>query len=125
MAISKELNQAISDTYQNQSIGQELVGAINASSNMVQAPRVATISTSLSPQSDYRVLLNSTSGSPVVTLPAGVNGQTFAIAYHPSNSQTWTMTPNGSDTLSSAVTSAMSGKTNVNIQHLNGVWYAV
>ena len=125
MAISNLLAQTISDMFANPAIGQEHVAAINASSNLSQAPRIALASTSMSPQRDYRVLLNATSGSNVVSLPAGVNGQTFAIAYHPSNSSTWTMSPSGSDVLASAVSSAMSSKNNVVIQHLNGTWFAV
>jgi hypothetical protein len=125
MAISSTLAQTIMNVFQNQAIAQEQVAALNTSSNQAQAVRAATASTALSPQTDYRVLLNSTSGSPVVTLPAGTNGQTFAVAYHPSNTQTWTMAPNGSDVLAAPVTSAMSGKTNVVIQHLNGTWFAV
>ena len=125
MAISSILAQTINDMYANPAMAAEHIAALNASSNQAQAPRVALASTALSPQSDYRVLLNSTSGSPVVSLPAGVNGQTFAVAYHPSNSQTWSMAPNGSDTLAASVSSAMSGKNPINIQHLNGVWYAV
>jgi len=125
MAISNQLSQTIMDSYAIPSIAQEHAAALNVASNLSQAPRIATASTSMSPQQDYRVLLNSTSGSPVVSLPAGVNGQTFAIAYHPSNTQTWSMSPNGSDVLSAPVTSAMSSKTNVVVQHLNGTWYAV
>src|ERR1035437_3742759 len=119
MAISNQLAQTIMDMYSNPVAGQEHVAALNTASNISQAPRIADASTTLSPQSDYRVLLNATSGSNAVSLPAGVNGQTFAVAYHPSNSSTWTMTPNGSDVLAAPVTTAMSGKNAVTIQHLN------
>ena len=125
MALSPALQQAIGDMYMNPSVSAEHVALANAASNLAQAPRIALASTALSAQSDYRVLLNATSGSNVVNLPAGVNGQSFAIAYHPSNSSTWTMAPNGADTVAASVTSAMSAKTPVNIQHLNGVWYQV
>ena len=111
--------------FANPTIAQEHIAALNTSSNLSQAPRIAVASTPLSPQSDYRVLLNATTGSPVVSLPAGVNGQTFAVNYHPSNLQTWSMAPNGSDVLASQVASAMSGKTAVNVQYLNGTWFAV
>ena len=125
MAISNQLSQTIMDMFSNPAVAQEHVAAMNAASNMAQAPRIAVASTPLSPQQDYRVLLNATSGSNAVALPAGVNGQTFAIAYHPSNSSTWTMTPNGADVLAAPVTTAMSTKAPVVVQHLNGTWFAV
>ena len=80
MAISNQLTQTLMDQFANPTVAQEHIATLNAASNLVQAPRIATASTPLSPQNDYRVLLNATSGSPVVSLPAGVNGQTFAVA---------------------------------------------
>jgi hypothetical protein len=125
MAISQLLAQTIQDMFANPTIAQEHVATLNASSNLVQAPRIAVASTPLSPTSDYRVLLNATSGSNAVSLPSGVNGQTFAVAYHPANTSTWTMTPAGSDVLAAPVTTAMSTKAPVNVQYLNGTWFGV
>lgn len=125
MAISNGLSNHISNTYADATVASEMQTAINNASNQASAARIATASTALSPQNDYRVLMNATSGSNAVSLPAAVNGQTFALAYHPSNTSTWTLAPNGSDTLASNVTSNMSAKTPMNVQAINGVWYAV
>lgn len=125
MALSPELQRAISDMFMNPAVAAEHVAAMNAASVISQAPRVAIASTSLSPQNDYRVLLNSPSGTPVVSLPPGVNGQTFAVAYHPSNASTWTMAPNGSDVLAGPVSTAMAASAPQSIQYSNGTWIKV
>jgi hypothetical protein len=125
MAISNNLAAHIAATYANGEIVSEMQSALASGANVMAAPRIAIASGAINPASDYRMLLNSASGSPVLSLPAGVNGQTFALAYHPSNTQTWSLAPNGSDVLASNVSSAMSSKTPVNVQHLNGTWFAV
>jgi hypothetical protein len=111
----------------NPVIGAEQVAAQNMASNIAQAPRVALASTTLSPQSDYRVVLNAPSGlSPVVSLPAGVNGQTFAVSAHPSNNSPWTIAATGGNTLGTGVAAAMAATmasgAPFSVQHSNGVW---
>lgn len=125
MGLSPAMQQVINDMYMNPAVAAEHIAILNTASNLAQAPRIALASTSLSPQSDYRVLLNSPSGSPVVSLPAGINGQSFAVAFHPSNVSTWTMAPNGSDVLGAGVALAMSSSNPVNVQYLNGSWFKV
>jgi hypothetical protein len=125
MAISQGLSAHISNLFSDAGVATEMQNAVANASNIAGAARIATGSTSLSPANDYRVLMNATSGSNAVSLPAGVNGQTFALAYHPSNTSTWTLTPNGSDTLASNVSSKMSASTPQNVQYLNGQWYSV
>src|SRR5665213_2976579 len=112
MAISSNLAARINNMYANPSTVQEQIDVANAASNLISAPRLVSVSGPIRPNADYRVLLNATSGTPALSLPAGIDGMTFAVAHHPSNSVAWSLSPSGSDTISATLASAMAAKTN-------------
>ena len=128
MAISNGLSTHINNTYADAGVASEMQTALNNASNQASAARIATASTTLQPNTDYRVLLNATTGTPTVTLPtAPVQGQTFAIANHPSNTVAWTLTPGTGDTVDAHAASKMVNAASTpgavqNLQYVGTTW---
>jgi|ERR1035437_9429758 hypothetical protein len=121
MAISQDLQNHWNNFFANSSLATEQIQAL---SGVSAVPRIATAAGPIT-ASDFRVLMNATAGTPALTLPVGVNGATFALVHHPSNTVAWHLTPSGTNTVDAAVSTALAAKNNVTIQHMNGAWIAV
>lgn len=81
--------------------------------------RVLTTSATLSARTDRKLILNG-AGALTLTLPAGEEGLCYQFGKANANTGTWTLTPNGADTVDGTITTISTA--NGIIFH-SGVWY--
>lgn len=92
---------------------------------MTPGVRILNSTTNTIIMTDSHLLVDTTDAAAgPIFLPPGINGATFTLAGVMGGPYTYTVTPNGSDTMDVGAPVLIGAGSNVTYTFLNGVWYA-
>lgn len=89
------------------------------------AVRVIVGTDTLSARTDYKAVCNAGAGAFVLNLPVGEAGLNFIISQASTNLGTFTITPNGGNTLDPNVQTVFNSNQSCPVTFIGGIWYQV